>query len=65
MKTLKELKKVTPKTADEARQLAIDWQNAASEESMSWQEVNNWESFFEALGRKFHLTEEFEENGII
>lgn len=55
----------TIKTEDEARQFAIDWQNWQAEQSMSYFEASNWQAYFEALGRKFNLTEEFKENGII
>lgn len=55
----------TIKTEDEARQLAIDWQEWQSEQSLSWQDLINWETYFEAVGKKFNLTDEFKENGII
>lgn len=53
------------KTADEARQLAIDWQNWQSEQSLYMSEVADWQAFFEALAKKFNLTDEFKENAII
>lgn len=52
-------------TADEAREKAIDWQNWFSEQTMSWGEVAEWSAYFEDLGTRFGLTEEFKENGII
>ena len=53
------------KTEEEARQTAIDFQSWASRESLSYQEVSNFNGYFETLAKKFNLTEEFKENGII
>lgn len=53
------------KTEAEARQMAIDWQNWQSQESLSYGELSEWQEYFEGLGKKFNLTEEFKENGII
>lgn len=55
----------TIKTADEATQLAIDWQQWASEQSLYMSEVAEWFDYFEKLARKFNLMDEFKENGII
>lgn len=53
------------KSEDEARQYAIDWQNWQAEQALSMTEVTEWQQFFETLGDKWHLTDEFKENGII
>lgn len=54
------------KSADEARELAIDWSNLESRRPMYWSEVADWHNFFSALAGKYpELTEEFEENGIL
>lgn len=53
------------KSSDEAIELAIDWQRQASEESLSYGELADFQSYFETLAKKFNLTEEFKENGII
>lgn len=53
------------KTKEEARELAVDWQNWQSQKSMSWQEVSEWGAYFEEVAKKFGLTKEFQENGII
>jgi hypothetical protein len=45
--------------------LAIDWQKWASEQSLSWGEVAEVQAYFEALAKKFNLTNEFKENGIL
>ena len=53
-------------TAGEARQLAIEWQNWQSEQSLSWGEMSEWSGYFEQLATKFpELTEEFKENAVI
>lgn len=56
---------ITPKTKDEARQYAIDWQNYMSDKSMSWQDVVHYQDIFSKIAVKFHLVREFKENGII
>lgn len=53
------------KTAEEARQYAIDWQTWQSEQSLSYGELDEWQAVFNELAVKFDLTEEFKENGII
>jgi len=50
--------------AEEAQSIAIAWQHWASEQSMSWGEVADWGAYFTALAERFHLEEEFKENGI-
>lgn len=52
-------------SADQARQLAIDWQIWASEQDLSYGELADAEDYFRKLGRDFYLTAEFSENGII
>lgn len=49
----------------DASQEAIDFQYWASEQSLSYGELLEYQEHFKELGRKFNLTEEFEENGII
>jgi hypothetical protein len=53
------------KSESEARQLAVDWQDWQSKQSMSQGEASDWASYFEVLAKKFGLEEEFKENGII
>jgi hypothetical protein len=56
----------TVATADEARQLAIDWRHWMNDKNLSYGELNEWQGYFDQLARKFPgLTEEFKENGII
>ena len=52
-------------TAQEARDHAIEWQSWSSQRSMSYGELAEWESYFTRLGKQFHLTAEFRENGIL
>lgn len=54
-----------PKTKEEARQYAMDWQNWFSEQSLSYGELAEWQGYFQTLAEKFDLVEEFEENGIL
>ena len=52
-------------TADQARKFAIDWQRWQSEQSLSYSELAEWGDIFRNLAKRFDLTEEFTENGII
>ena len=52
-------------TQDQARELAIDWQNWQAEQSLYMSELVEWTAFFEELAERFDLTDEFKENGII
>ena len=62
---IKEAKLKMPKTAGEASDQAMDWQHEFSNKSMSWQEVLDAQMHFEKVAKKFKLTDEFKENGII
>jgi hypothetical protein len=53
------------KTKGEARQVAIDWQSKFANKSMTYSEVAEASQYFSKLGKKFRLTKEFKENGII
>jgi hypothetical protein len=53
------------KTEDQARELAVDWQNWSSEQALSHGELAEYQVYFVALADKFNLIEEFSENGII
>jgi len=59
------MEKITINTAEEARQYAIDWQNWASDQNLSYGELAEWQGYFAELADRFDLKEEFEENGII
>jgi hypothetical protein len=59
----KDTSKIT--NAEEAREFAIDWQQWASEQNMSYGELAEWSNILTELANKFDLTEEFIENGII
>lgn len=65
-------KKQTPKTKEQARQYAINWQSWVSEQntkenpqSLYMSELIEWQNHLEAIAKKFHLVREFKENGII
>ena len=64
-KQAKKLKLTSPRSVDSAREQAIDWQQWISEQSLSYGELLEWAGYFETLGKKFNLTDEFKENGII
>ena len=53
------------KSAADARQLAIEWQADASQENYDTLDLIEWHEKFIYLGKKYDLTEEFKENGII
>ena len=50
---------------ENARQLAIMWQNNLANNSYTWMELMEWEDFFSRLAKRYGLTREFMENGII
>lgn len=52
-------------TPEEARSFAIDWQHWIAEQRTDLGTLGEWYDVFVELGKKFNLTEEFEENGII
>lgn len=57
--------RIEPKTKDEARQEAIDWQLEAASKDTSYGELLQAAAYFERIGRKFGLLTEFRENGIL
>lgn len=44
---------------------AIEWQNRLSDTHMSYLEITHYQDFFLRLARRYGLTKEFRENGII
>jgi len=66
IKALNEAKKLKmPKSEDEARDQAVNWQHEFGDKSHSWEEVMIASAHFEKTAKKFGLTDEFKENGII
>jgi hypothetical protein len=66
------MQKQTPKTKEEARQYAIEWQawvgeqNKAGEKPKLFEsDMAQWACHFYELALKFDLVDEFKENGII
>ena len=55
------------KTKGEAQQYAIEWQSWQSEQNLCCDITASaeWWFYFSELAKKFDLTEEFKENGII
>lgn len=53
------------KSADQAEELAKDWQIWQAEQSLSYGELMSYAVYFEQLAAKFGLTAVFKENGII
>lgn len=51
--------------AEEARDFAIEWQGWASDRDLSYGELVDYADYFERLGKRFNLTDEFKENGIL
>lgn len=50
---------------DEAREQAIEWQSWQSKQSLSYDEILEWQNYFESIAKEYNLTDEFKENGII
>ena len=56
-KTYKQLK-------EHARNIAMDWLQIASEQNMSYAELNEAGDYFQKIGKRFGLLREFRENAI-
>jgi hypothetical protein len=54
-----------PKTKEEAREQAIEWQVWVAEQNLYYSELAEYADHFRTTGEKFDLVEEFKENGII
>lgn len=50
---------------ESARQKAIEWQTAATETNLSYNDMIAQQTNLEAIARRCGLTREFQENGII
>lgn len=59
------MEQIEIKTKEEARQYAIEWQQWASDNNLSYSELESWGNYFRKLAEKFSLVREFKENGII
>ena len=57
--------KQKPTTREEAQLYAIEWQEWAGEQILSWGEFSEWANHFEEIAKEFDLIDEFKENGII
>lgn len=52
-------------SSDQATELAINWQQWASEQDLSYGELAEWTDLFTNLADTYDLTDEFKENGIL
>ena len=59
------MKPRTITTQEEARDYAIEWQQWASGQNLSYGELAEWQGIFTELATRFDLMEEFKENAII
>jgi len=50
---------------DEAREQAIEWQQWQTKQSLSYDELLQWQTYFESVAEEYNLTDEFRENGVI
>ena len=48
-----------------ARDRAIAWQEEFNDKCLSWSDLSYWNSYFARLAKRYGLTNEFRENGII
>lgn len=48
-----------------ARQKAIDWQNETAKRDVFYSELVEQAEYFKKIAKKYGLTKEFKENGII
>lgn len=51
--------------ADEAREYAIEWQQWQATQDLSYDELLQWQTYFESIAKEYNLTDEFRENGVI
>ena len=50
---------------EKAREKAIDWQNDFANHSWSYSELAEWAAYFERLGKRYGLLNEFRAEGIL
>lgn len=62
---MKQISIDTIESRPQAQDIAIEWQYWAGEQNLSMGELIDWQRYFEKLGEKFDLTDEFRENGIL
>ena len=53
------------KTQADAREAAQEWQQLQAERGLSYSELSDMQDTLATLAKKFKLTNEFKENGII
>lgn len=50
---------------EKAREKAIEWQLNFDSNNYTWSELADYQNYFENLAKRYGLTKEFKENGII
>ena len=50
---------------NKAREKAIKWQRDFENHNYYWSEIADWGGYFTKLAKRYGLTKEFKENGII
>ena len=50
---------------NKAREEAIEWQRDFENHNYYWSELADWGEYFTKLAKRYGLTKEFKENGII
>lgn len=50
---------------DEAREQAIEWQDWQATQDLSYDELLQWQQYFQSIAKEYNLTDEFRENGVI
>lgn len=50
---------------EKLRNFALDWQCNFAEQDYSWGELAYWCDYFETMGKRYGLLQEFHENGIL
>ena len=58
-------KKTYEEMKEAARSKAIEWQMDFENHNYSYVEITYFQSYFEKLGKRYGLLDEFKENGII
>ena len=53
------------KLKNKAREEAIEWQRDFENHNYYWSELADWSEHFTKLAKRYGLTKEFKENGII
>lgn len=50
---------------EQAREKAVEWQRDCENDNYSYSQLDEWGEYFTILAKRYGLTAEFKENGII